>query len=723
MVNFQTLVLFIAFLINFGLGLLVFINIKKNRRANFLFTILAWAASGWAFSFFMVYLFINKPSSIIFWGKIGFAFSSIIPSAFFLFAIVFPKDNKEFSLFHLLIFGFPALFFSIFSLTDKIVSSLGIGNKMFVYGELYKYFSIYLVSYITLGLILLIKKHKETIGIEKLQIKYCLLGMLFTSIIGTINNLFLPMYGISKFNWIGPSLTIIMVSFTTYSILKHRLMDIDIILKKGTTYIILVFLLFFPSLIIMLIGQNIFFGKIDYLFSFVTVALLFLTSLLFYKIKPSAEKTVEQIFFRDKYDYRETLGNFSKAMVSILDLTSLTKKLIEIISQTMGVEKASLYLLNDEKGGYELKESKNIDSNSFTQLIPKDNPLPFYLQKIKEIIIEEELEKGKGIAELKEVINQMKYLESKVCIPIIFKYQLIGFLNLGFKFNKNIYSHEDIDLLTTLANEAAVAIENAKLYEDLKRSKSYVRRADRLASLGILTAGLAHEIRNPLVAIKTFTQLLPERLEDEEFRNKFLAIASAEVDRIALLINELLDFARPSEPKFELEDVNSILEGMILLISTEAKKKHIQIIKNFDPNLPLINIDREQIKQVFLNILLNAIDATPEQGEITVKSRSFTKPSGKQYIQIEFKDTGHGIPKEYFEIIFNPFFTTKTTGSGLGLSISNQIVQEHKGYIHVESQVDKGTSFFVNLPLNQEHPKRRKSDLKDKAEAIDYEFF
>jgi signal transduction histidine kinase len=348
-----------------------------------------------------------------------------------------------------------------------------------------------------------------------------------------------------------------------------------------------------------------------------------------------------------------------------------------------------------------------------TPLLPKGDPLPRYLQKIGEIIVREELIKGGNIPELKSVIEQMGLLGAEVSIPLISKDQLIGMINLSQKFDKDIYYHEDIELLSTLANQTAIAIENARLYEDLKKSKSYMRRADRLASLGTLTAGLAHEIRNPLVAIKTFTQLLPERFEDEEFRNHFTNIASSEVDRISSLITELLDFARPSDPKFEFEDINGILDGMILLVSTESKKKQINIIKNYIPNLPPIKIDREQIKQVFLNILLNSVEATPERGEITVKTRSFAKPGGEPYIQIELADNGRGIPAEHLEDIFTPFYTTKDKGSGLGLSISHQIVQDHRGYIDVESELNKGTSFFINLPLNQGDTKRRREDLRN----------
>jgi len=501
-----------------------------------------------------------------------------------------------------------------------------------------------------------------------------------------------------------------MVGFTTYSIVKHRLMDINIVFKKGTTYIFLLILLFVPSFLLILISQKVFFDKISYLFSVVIVVLLLLITILFYRIKPQTEKAVEQILFKRRYDYRETLVNFSKAMVSILDLQSLSSKIIETITQTMGVKKSSLFLWNEEKRGYSLFESKNIKMTGSTPQLPKDDPLPRYLQKVREIIIREELAKWANVPELNDVVKEMSLLEAEVSIPLISKGQLIGMINLSHKFNKDIYSQEDIELLRTLANQTAIAIENARLYEDLKRSKSYIRRADRLASLGTLTAGLAHEIRNPLVAIKTLTQLLPDRLDDEEFRDQFLKIASGEVDRISSLVNELLDFARPSDPKLEFEDINTILDGMILLVSTETKKRLINILKNYASDLPLVQIDREQIKQVFLNVLLNAIQATPENGRIMVKTRAFIKPGGESYVQIEFADTGCGIPGEHLEEIFNPFFTTKSTGSGLGLSISHQIVQDHRGYIDVESQLEKGSSLFINLPVKQDRLKRRQKE-------------
>jgi signal transduction histidine kinase len=203
----------------------------------------------------------------------------------------------------------------------------------------------------------------------------------------------------------------------------------------------------------------------------------------------------------------------------------------------------------------------------------------------------------------------MSLLEAAISIPLILNGNLNGMICLGSKSPPDNYTHEDVEFLSILAYQSANVLENRRLTEDLKKSKSHMQRADRLASLGTLTAALAHEIRNPLVAIKTFTQLLPERLDDEEFRNHFLHIVSGEVDRISTLINELLEFARPSDPKVEAEDINTILDSIILLVSSGTKKKHIHINKDFPPNLPPVPIDREQMKQVFLNILINAIDA------------------------------------------------------------------------------------------------------------------
>jgi two-component system NtrC family sensor kinase len=688
------------------LGVFVYLK-NRSSNVNKICMLLNFSVSLWVWSLFAREL-VDEKAIALFFVRLCYIGTIFLPALFYHFVSYLLKLEKNRLVVTFYALSFTFLIFDFTPLLIKDVRPILSFHYYGIPGPNYPFYTVCVVGIISYSHYVLIKYYKRSGGQTRNQIKY----LLFATVIGFFGGAttFLPVFKIEIFPF-GFYLVSIYVLITSYAIVKHRLMDINIVLKKGTTYVLLMLLLFVPSFLLIIISQKVYFNNINYLFSGIIFLLLLLVTILFYRIKPHTEKAVEQFLFKDKYDYRETLGTFSKAMVTILDLQSLSKRIIETITQTMGVEKASLFLLNEEKGSYSLFESKNIKMTASTPELSKDDPLPHYLKKIGEIIIKEELAKGANISELNDVIKKMSLLEAEMSIPLISKGQLIGMINLSHKFNKDIYSHEDIELLSTLANQTAIAIENARLYEDLRKSKSYIRRADRLASLGTLTAGLAHEIRNPLVAIKTLTQLLPERLDDEEFRTQFLQIASGEVDRISSLVNELLEFARPSDPKLELENINTILDGMLLLASTETKKKQINIIKNFASDLPPVQIDREQIKQVFLNILLNAVDATRENGKITVKTQSFIKPGGEPFAQIEFTDTGCGIPEEYLEDIFNPFFTTKSTGSGLGLSISNQIIQDHRGYIDVESQLDKGSSFFINLPVNQEYPKRRKSDI------------
>jgi two-component system NtrC family sensor kinase len=651
----------------------------------------------------------------LFWNQWLYSGAIFIPTFFIQFVQSYLGKIRRNPLTSCYIISIVLLIFNFTPLFVKDVVPKGSFNYASVPGIIFPFFALYFFLGLIYSFFLIIKELRNSVGIKRNQLKFVLLGSVIGFSGGSTN--YLLVFDVIHIPPIGNYFLALGLFIHFYAIIRHR--DINIVLTKGATYGLTGLLLLIPSATLVILGQRHLFKEINYVSSMILLLILLLVADLFQKVKPRTERAVERFLFKDRYDYRDTLGKFSKALVSILDLQSLSKRIIDTITQTMGVEKASLFLISEEKGGYNLCESKNVKITTSTQYLPKDDPLPLYLQKVGEIIIREELAKRVHIPVINNVVNEMSSLEAEVSIPLMWKEQLIGMINLSHKFTRDIYSGEDIELLNTLANQTAIAIENARLYEDLKRSKSYIRRADRLASLGTLTAGLAHEIRNPLVAIKTFTHLLPERIDDQEFRDKFLQIASGEVDRISSLVTELLDFARTSDPKLEMENINIILDGMILLVSTETNKKQINVDKTYDFNLPFVEIDREQMKQVFLNILLNAIEATPEKGKITIRTRSFLKPGGEPYVQIEFTDTGCGIPSDQIEEIFNPFFTTKTTGSGLGLSISNQIVQDHKGYIDVESQMGKGSSFFVNLPVNQNHPKRRKDDSENNRDISD----
>ena len=373
--NLITILLSLAFLVNLGLGLLVYLKDSPHSKISLSFSALSWASAGWVFSVLMIYFF-KEDLLRLFSVRMSFLSSSIIPSAFLYFSLVFPKEKRFVGKNKLLLICFPPLIFVALSFTKFMVHSVQWEIIAASYGIAYPFFAIYLVIFLFGGLYFLIRNYKYSIGINRLQIKYCFLGMLFTSTFAIIANLILPILGTSKYSAIGPSFTMIMVGFTTYSIVKHRLMDINIVLRKGTTYFLLMLLLFIPSLLLIILSQKFFFKEINYLFSAIILFLLFLVAFFFHKVKPGTEKAVEQILFKNRYDYRETLGRFTKALVTILDLQSLSKKIIDTITQTMGVEKASLFLLNEEKGEYYLYRIKEY-RNSPPCIPPSPRGIPY----------------------------------------------------------------------------------------------------------------------------------------------------------------------------------------------------------------------------------------------------------------------------------------------------------------------------------------------------------
>src|SRR6476646_6894280 len=244
----------------------------------------------------------------------------------------------------------------------------------------------------------------------------------------------------------------------------------------------------------------------------------------------------------------------------------------------------------------------------------------------------------------------------------------------------------------------------------LKRLELQIRRSDRLASLGTLSAGMAHEIKNPLVSIKTFAQLLPERYQDSDFRDTFSNLIGHEIDRIDSLVNQLLRFARPAKPVLAPMHVHDVLEKSLQLVGHRLYQKEIKLTRSWEADVDTIRADADQLEQVFLNFFLNAMDAMKRGGELHVTTEihaatewvtaiSGTNGDSHEILRVSIRDDGEGIRKEDLAHVFDPFFTTKDYGTGLGLSVVHGIIQEHGGQIEVESELKKGTAFHILLPL------------------------
>ena len=553
--------------------------------------------------------------------------------------------------------------------------------------------------------------------IRRNQLKYVILASLIGFLGGGTS--FLPLVN-SPIPPVGAPLTYFYTFPIAYAVARYRLMDIDIVIKKSIIYGFLLMTLLIPCYVLVLFGQMAAFGQVNYMFSLVALVILILVGFIFPKIRFRTEEALERVLFKRRRDHRETLLRSSQDMISVIDLETLSKNLVQTVSKALGIEKTSLFLSDEIKETFSNKANVGFGEDQLkSYVLLRNDPLVRRFRISPEALVKEELEMVHDGPEPRDLAVRMGEIGAEVSMPLISKEKLIGILNLGHKDRREMYSNEELEVLSTLANQTAIAIENAQLYENLRKSQSIIHRANRLSSLGMLTAGLAHEIRNPLVAIRTFTQLLPERYKDEEFRDSFRVLALKEVDRICGLVNDLLNFARPSAPKVDREDINEIFKSIARILDTEAKERGVTVNLHLASGLPKILVDKEQIKQVSMNVILNAIQSIKDEGVVEVFSRLFVKDGRERFVQIEVRDTGIGISERDLENIFNPFFTTKENGSGLGLSISHQIVREHGGYMAVESKVGEGTTFFINLLASQVNYSKANVRLQDHEKDFD----
>jgi PAS domain S-box-containing protein len=249
----------------------------------------------------------------------------------------------------------------------------------------------------------------------------------------------------------------------------------------------------------------------------------------------------------------------------------------------------------------------------------------------------------------------------------------------------------------------AIAVFND--HSRLKALEEDKRRADRLAAMGALATGIAHEIRNPLVAIKTFAELLPERADDQEFRSTFAKVAVREIHRIEELLARLRALAVPAVARLYPLDLAVPISETLDLLRGQADRRRVRVVTDVEPDLPAIRGEPDQLKQLFLNLFLNALEVMPDGGTLSVSVRADRGPKGRALVTVRVTDTGPGIPREDLPRVFEPFFTTKAHGTGLGLAICRGIADAHRAALWAEAgPAGAGTAFVIQLPALVDAP-------------------
>jgi len=515
-----------------------------------------------------------------------------------------------------------------------------------------------------------------------------------------------------------------------YGILRRNLFDFRIVARSSAAYGFatlaitgtFAFLITFADTVVDLFGVD---------ERSVQVALLFLAILAFQPLRDRMQRLVDQLFDRDRSRYRSAVREISEAMVSMLSLGEISDRILLALTETMGVGRAFVLLMDERDRVLRPSAQRgNWDEDDVEIEIPADHPVWRQLWMRREDLTRLDFDDETETEEREESWEVFDSLEVELLVPILFGVDLLGVIAVGRKLSGERLSGADRQLLRTLANQSAIAIENGKAFDEiaqlnetlearveertreLRDTQAQLMQADKLKSLGQLVAGVAHELNNPIGFVHANLQLLDEYIEQlavaqgpggdpetaakaREAISKLLQRSKEGTERVKQIVMDLRSFSRTDHAELQRADLHEEINRTITLAEPHLKNK-VAVRREYG-DIPQVRCYPGQLNQVFLNLLMNACDALEDGGTVTVKTERSSLG-----VRLEFQDDGPGIPEAILPQVFDPFFTTKAVGegTGLGLSLSHGIIERHGGKFTVESATGAGAIFAIDLPLD-----------------------
>jgi len=620
------------------------------------------------------------------------------------------------------------------------------------------------------------------------------------------------LFGISELGKYGPFFSLVMIVTVANAIIRHRLMDIGLVIKRGVVYLAAFVAAGIILLLLLVVSNAIVHDQHQLPLREIVLALL--VAVFFHPLKIVIQRAFDRYLYREPYDYQRTIRQASRALSGTIELPALLGHVDAIVGQTLRPEGQAVYLFDEEEGFF--SRASVSGSIPFPETLPTEAALAAMAARERKPVFRDELDPDAAA-----VAADFARLGAEVVVPLVEDAQMIGLLAVGPKRSGDPYFSDDADLLGTLANQSAVAVRNAQahqqvlavnehiqkilstiesgvvaasakgritlfnraaevmtgavaatfrgqpvphlpaplarlieatladgqsrsqteialpdaagqmvplmcstsplwgphgalagavtVFSDLSRLKELEqerRRAERLASLEAIASGMVHEIRNPLVAIKTFTQLLPVRFDDPEFRESLTRVSDREIGRIEDLLGRFRTLSSASSQPMEPVDVSGPLRAVLELLrpQLEARRIEVRYIGDGAPR-PILG-NASQLEQLFLNLCLNALEAMEPGGELTLRVADLCEAGGTTLL-IEVSDTGPGIPEDLLPKIFNPFVTTKARGSGLGLAICRSIADAHRATLRARNNTERrGATITMEFPVPTGRPVR-----------------
>ncbi|HET7872943.1 MAG TPA: ATP-binding protein [Terriglobales bacterium] len=608
-----------------------------------------------------------------------------------------------------------------------------------------------------------------------------------------------------------------------YAIVRYRLMDVDLIFKRGVAYTLATAALVGAYFFVIGSMAEAVHAKLPSTGTAGLIAAIIITALLFEPLKNWFQERVDRFFYRNRYDYRRTLIEFGRELSSEMDLSAMLVSVIDRLSRTLGVERIAIFLATaDEQNPFSMVKSFGISYNTAAPLdlsfLVVEGPEHYQGHRFFD-------NTRKALRESVTARETIAKLNLNYYIPCLVQNRIIAVLGLGKTSAGEFLSSEDVELLETLAGYIGIAIQNARLYASLEQKASEYERlkefnenivesinvgvlavdledrieswnsqmevmyalpraevlghrlsevfpgafmeefyrvrqnpgihnlykfrlttpagdarsaniaiaplvtkkfsvigrliivdditdrielesqltqAEKLSSIGLLAAGVAHEVNTPLAVISSYAQMLSKQIKDDAKLSSLLEKITRQTFRASEIVNSLLNFSRTSATEFTDVNLNRIVTETLALLEHQFKTSHIKVETELYDELPPIHGNAGKLQQVFLNLFLNARDAMAGGGTLHIQT------CNGSHVQVNITDTGTGIAPEHVNRIYDPFFSTKTSpregqsrGTGLGLSVTYGIIQEHAGQIRVDSAPGKGTRFYLEFPLRK----------------------
>lgn len=700
---------FVAFVICELLAGFVFFKNPKNR-VNISFAVETFFIGIWTLFPLATGLSPSGEQALLF-TRLVYVAAILVPPAFlyFVFNLIdicnIQKERHKLQI--ILLISFVFLMLSFNHLFIQGVEPQG-ETFAIVPGILYHLFFLFFAMTILYGYLRIFLKYKEVTGFKRNRLLYVLIAFVIAGIAGFIH--FLTAYGVKEV-YPHDFLVILFTAIVAYAIVKYRAIEVNIAFKRTMVYSLSAGLLT-GLFVVLVISITDLFSTFTEVNSFkISIFAALVIALLFDPLRNRIQRIVDRYFYKKSYDYYATIRKVSRNLASKFDLIKIYDFIGDMLFSSLNLK--SIYILNVTAGDFVAVYSRSekntrpaaeaAPDNKREIRIHRNDDIVKYFQSTDDILIKEELPLMKGNiprGTIEKIRAELRIFEGEAVVPVFVDNRLTMILILGGKMSGDMFTNEDVNLLNTISAQTAIAIKNARLYKDKIRS-------ERLASIGMMSATFAHEIRNPLTSLKTFAQLIPEKYNDAEFRDKFSKIVLGEIERVNRLIEDLLDFSNDKKtPGVNIFDIKGLLDELVDYVrdKLEIEKRNIVVEKTYDENIVQLSGNEDRLKHAFINIMNNGCQAMNGNGVLKVRiSKS------DRHVDVDITDTGEGISPDSMDRIFDPFVTTKEMGIGLGLAISKKIVEDHGGRIRVKSTLKKGTTFTVSLPVD----KNSNGEMKD----------